>query len=123
MTHEEDRAYCLLGIFGVHLPLIYGEGKEKALKRLRKEIRESSEDVASARVNDTEICTTTKLLLSAGAKINTQSGEYDNELQAASAGGHEQMVKLLLRRAPTSMRTADPTVKLSMRLRTEATSR
>ena len=49
----EDRAYCLLGIFDIHLPLIYGEGKEKALKRLRKEIRESSEDGSSAPVNDT----------------------------------------------------------------------
>lgn len=51
---EEDGAYCLLGIFGVYLPLIYGEGKEKALKRLRKEIRESLEDVPGATVmNDT----------------------------------------------------------------------
>ena len=34
-TREEDGAYCLLGIFGVYLPLIYGEGKENALDRLR----------------------------------------------------------------------------------------
>ncbi|KAI1664089.1 Heterokaryon incompatibility protein [Pyrenophora tritici-repentis] len=34
-TEEEDEAYCLFGIFGVHLPLIYGEGKENALERLR----------------------------------------------------------------------------------------
>ena len=27
---EEDLAYCLLGIFDVHMSLIYGEGKEKA---------------------------------------------------------------------------------------------
>ncbi|PZD39425.1 vegetative incompatibility protein HET-E-1 [Pyrenophora tritici-repentis] len=46
-TRPEDRAYCLLGIFGIHLPLIYSEGKENALKRLRKEIRESFEQVAS----------------------------------------------------------------------------
>jgi hypothetical protein len=26
-TREEDRAYSLLGIFGVHMQLIYGEGK------------------------------------------------------------------------------------------------
>ncbi|KAF1938815.1 HET-domain-containing protein [Clathrospora elynae] len=48
-TEEEDGAYCLFGIFGVHLPLIYGEGKERALKRLKKEI-ETSED---ASVNET----------------------------------------------------------------------
>jgi hypothetical protein len=33
-TRDEDGAYCLLGIFGIFIPLIYGEGKEHALKRL-----------------------------------------------------------------------------------------
>ncbi len=40
-TREEDKAYCLLGIFDIHMPLIYGEGK-KALIRLNKEINNSS---------------------------------------------------------------------------------
>ena len=40
-TREEDKAYSLLGIFGIHLPLIYGEGKEHAFKRLKKEIEPS----------------------------------------------------------------------------------
>ncbi|KAI0486295.1 heterokaryon incompatibility protein-domain-containing protein [Xylaria cf. heliscus] len=35
---EEDIVYSLLGIFGVFLPLIYGEGKDHAHKRLRAEI-------------------------------------------------------------------------------------
>jgi hypothetical protein len=35
---EEDQAYSLLGIFDVSMALIYGEGKEKAFKRLQKEI-------------------------------------------------------------------------------------
>lgn len=39
----EDVAYCLLSIFGIHIPLIYGEGQEKAMSRLRKEVKESSE--------------------------------------------------------------------------------
>lgn len=38
---EEDVAYSLLGIFDIHMPLIYGEGREKALVRLHKEIKES----------------------------------------------------------------------------------
>jgi hypothetical protein len=37
---EEDTAYSLLGIFDIHMPLIYGEGRKKALIRLRKEIEE-----------------------------------------------------------------------------------
>ncbi|KAH7073614.1 hypothetical protein BKA63DRAFT_553981 [Paraphoma chrysanthemicola] len=39
-SREEDTAYCLFGIFDVQIPLIYAEGREKAMKRLRKEIRE-----------------------------------------------------------------------------------
>jgi hypothetical protein len=37
-TREEDIAYCLLGIFGVFMPLLYGEGKGNATQRLKKEI-------------------------------------------------------------------------------------
>jgi hypothetical protein len=38
---KEDEAYCLLGIFDIHMPLIYGEG-EKAFIRLMEEIEKSS---------------------------------------------------------------------------------
>ncbi|KAF2831485.1 kinesin light chain 1 [Ophiobolus disseminans] len=38
-TVKEDRVYCLLGIFGVFLPLIYGEGEEYATLRLQEEIQ------------------------------------------------------------------------------------
>ncbi len=40
-TLEEDKAYCLLGIFDVSMSLIYGEGKEKAFRRLQQEIHKS----------------------------------------------------------------------------------
>jgi hypothetical protein len=36
---EEDAAYCLLGIFDIHMPAIYGEGKKNALERLQRKIR------------------------------------------------------------------------------------
>lgn len=41
---EEDAAYSLLGIFDIHMPLIYGEGREKAFARLRKEIEGSHDE-------------------------------------------------------------------------------
>jgi hypothetical protein len=41
-TLEEDGIYSLLGIFDISMPLIYGEGRERAAKRLQKEIDESS---------------------------------------------------------------------------------
>jgi hypothetical protein len=43
-THKEDKAYSLLGIFGVFMSPIYGEGEEHALKRLLREIFRNSED-------------------------------------------------------------------------------
>ncbi|CZR50232.1 related to calcium-independent phospholipase A2 [Phialocephala subalpina] len=39
---KEDEAYCLLGIFGLHMPLIYGEGRENAFMRLEEEIGKRS---------------------------------------------------------------------------------
>jgi hypothetical protein len=37
-TREEDMAYSLLGIFDVHMALIYSEGRENARARLREAI-------------------------------------------------------------------------------------
>jgi hypothetical protein len=42
-TRKEDMAYCLLGIFGVNMPLLYGEGN-RAFIRLQEEIMKISED-------------------------------------------------------------------------------
>ncbi|KAK4460442.1 ankyrin repeat-containing domain protein [Cladorrhinum samala] len=42
-TRVEDIAYCLLGIFGVNMPLLYGEG-ERAFIRLQEEIIRTSDD-------------------------------------------------------------------------------
>ncbi|KAK4108513.1 HET-domain-containing protein [Canariomyces notabilis] len=42
-TRVEDRAYCLLGLFGVNMPMLYGEG-EKAFIRLQEEIMKDTSD-------------------------------------------------------------------------------
>jgi hypothetical protein len=42
-TRKEDIAYCLMGIFGVHMPLLDGEGM-KAFQRLQEEILKCSDD-------------------------------------------------------------------------------
>jgi hypothetical protein len=42
-TRPEDVAYCLLGIFQINMPLIYGEG-ETAFRRLQEEIIKESDD-------------------------------------------------------------------------------
>jgi hypothetical protein len=42
-TRVEDQAYCLLGLFGVHMPPLYGEGRN-AFIRLQLEIISKSDD-------------------------------------------------------------------------------
>lgn len=42
-SRVEDGAYCLMGLFGVNMPLIYGEGR-KAFQRLQQEILRQEED-------------------------------------------------------------------------------
>ncbi len=41
-TREEDEAYSLMGIFNIHMPLIYGEGRKSAFVRLYDEIDKRS---------------------------------------------------------------------------------
>lgn len=43
-TREEDMAYCLMGIFDVNMPMIYGEGGRKAFLRLQEEILKQTQD-------------------------------------------------------------------------------
>ncbi|KAK8030162.1 HET-domain-containing protein [Apiospora rasikravindrae] len=44
-TRTEDRAYSLLGIFGVNMPMLYGEG-DRAFVRLQHEIIKSTNDLS-----------------------------------------------------------------------------
>jgi hypothetical protein len=52
-TRKEDWAYSLLGIFDLSMSVIYGEGREKAVLRLRKEIKEK-EPVDTVKNQDDE---------------------------------------------------------------------
>ncbi|KAI8216172.1 Vegetative incompatibility protein HET-E-1 [Colletotrichum sp. SAR 10_86] len=44
-TREEDKAYCLMGIFDINMPMLYGEGP-KAFRRLQEEIIRTGYDVS-----------------------------------------------------------------------------
>jgi hypothetical protein len=50
---QEDKAYSLLGIFDVNMPLIYSEGKDKAMNRLREEIDKASKGTSFSSVIST----------------------------------------------------------------------
>jgi hypothetical protein len=51
-TVEEDKAYSLLGIFDVQMPLRYGEGIANAFKRLEKEIDKFNKCLQDLRLSD-----------------------------------------------------------------------
>ncbi|KAH7380407.1 kinesin light chain 1 [Phaeosphaeria sp. MPI-PUGE-AT-0046c] len=51
-TLKEDKVYCLLGIFGVFLPLIYGEGEEYATLRLREEIQKRQQGAETSNMHE-----------------------------------------------------------------------
>lgn len=43
-TRPEDIAYCLLGLVGVNMPLLYGEGAGRAFYRLQQSFLQTSDD-------------------------------------------------------------------------------
>jgi hypothetical protein len=44
VTREEDEAYSLWGLFQVNMPMLYGEGRERAFVRLQEAIYKSTTD-------------------------------------------------------------------------------
>lgn len=68
-TRPEDRAYSLLGIFGIHMSPIYGEGEDEAFERLRR--------IISARASSTTILLT-KLPIANGASFDSHAEEHNS---------------------------------------------
>lgn len=69
-TRREDNAYCLLGIFNVFMPLIYGEG-DNAIVRLKEEIEKKHAEIAKLE----EILTT--LPIAAEAAFNSLNNQHE----------------------------------------------
>ncbi|KAI0965544.1 heterokaryon incompatibility protein-domain-containing protein [Xylaria arbuscula] len=65
-TRPEDMAYCLLGIFDVNMPLIYGEG-QKAFTRLQEEITKESSDLSLFAWRQLDNCQTYRGILARSA--------------------------------------------------------
>ena len=53
-TREEDMAYSLLGLFEVNMPLLYGEGADRAFRRLQLAIMQGSDDETILAWDDSE---------------------------------------------------------------------
>jgi hypothetical protein len=69
-TRVEDQAYCLLGIFDVNMPLLYGEGN-KAFTRLQEEIMKTSDDQSLFAWGLPDDCKTMQQYTSTGSNWHT----------------------------------------------------
>lgn len=76
---QEDMAYSLLGIVGEYMPLIYGEGKENAFKRLRKGIHSKAEETLPS-INQDVSDLATDPIRSVGLKIRLETLPTDPEI-------------------------------------------
>jgi hypothetical protein len=56
-TEEEDQAYCLLGIFSVHMSLIHAEGRDNAMKRLLRKV-EKCDQIRPHLQGEIDVCYT-----------------------------------------------------------------
>ena len=80
-TKVEDQAYCLFGLFGVNMSLLYGEG-EAAFQRLQMKIIKSSDDESIFAWAKGDLCSPCRLLASVGIGgeipflFHTVSGSY-----------------------------------------------
>ncbi|TGO09844.1 hypothetical protein BTUL_0153g00300 [Botrytis tulipae] len=85
-TRIEDKAYSLLGIFEIYMTLIYGEGRENALRRLRQKIDKALKNS----VNSNRAPYQTRLL-----KIDSTFAQEDNgywQLVDATGDGKPDLV-------------------------------
>ncbi|RYP77756.1 hypothetical protein DL769_003322 [Monosporascus sp. CRB-8-3] len=89
-TREEDWAYCLLGIFGVFMPLNYGEGRDNAIQRLRKEIENTPKRQTSF---STQIL---EKFQDKGATLLTSFGDLWDILISATTGHRKWEVVCIL---------------------------
>lgn len=90
-TRPEDVAYSLLGLFNVNMPLLYGEGEDKAFLRLQAEFLKFSDDetifawqLGDAPPTSAPYCG----MLAATPKHFRQSGDFVKPRFKAHIGNH-----------------------------------
>ena len=81
-TRVEDRAYSLLGIFSIHMPMLYGEGKA-AFRRLQEELIKRSDDLTILFWEDKDH---PRNLLAPSPSAFEFSSSVENLLMSAGAG-------------------------------------
>jgi hypothetical protein len=73
-TREEDKCYSLLGLFNVHMSLLYGEGRVKAFRRFHEELKKDRED-------PTELNAILAQVQARHAQVHGQQIENDKDIE------------------------------------------
>ncbi|KAG0696961.1 heterokaryon incompatibility protein-domain-containing protein [Suillus ampliporus] len=99
-TWPEDIAYSLFGIFGVHLPVIYGEKKQNAIGRLLQEIIAQSGDITAldwvGKSSDFNSCLPAKITSYKPPSCTLPSLSEDQMQMSVSSLRNTAVVKLAL---------------------------
>lgn len=95
-TRDEDMAYCLLGIFDVHMPLAYGEGKEQALKRLHESIGYSKQAGSEPGSGDTTVSKRPNMPVEPKVLIAAVDNNGCTPFYLACLNGHVKVAEVLL---------------------------
>jgi len=76
---KEDIAYCLLGIFGIMMPMIYGEG-DQAFNRLQQEIMKDTRDdsILAWALNPAESLPSNSTDVVSGGVLATAPSDFEN---------------------------------------------
>ncbi|KAI1739773.1 ankyrin repeat-containing domain protein [Xylaria scruposa] len=93
---KEDLAYCMLGIFGITMPMIYGEG-DKAFIRLQQEIIWHINDDSILAWNFSKVSSTIKVptkVLSGGSLASSPLSFADSGHIVSSNGSFESLQTL-----------------------------
>jgi hypothetical protein len=89
-SRPEDLAYCLLGIFSIYMPMLYGEGS-RAFQRLQEEIIKTSNDFSIFFWRDTR------------AQISDKHGLLAHDPWPFSASSQKQMLHMPQNNEPFAM--------------------
>jgi hypothetical protein len=92
----EDQAYCLMGLFDVNMPLIYGEG-HRAFQRLQKEIMSLADQISGLRLLTVE---TTPLAIETFGTLEQPKYAIFSHTWSKEEVSYQD---ILLGRAPTRM--------------------
>ncbi|KNB04411.1 hypothetical protein FOXG_19287 [Fusarium oxysporum f. sp. lycopersici 4287] len=85
-TRPEDLAYCLLGLFDINMPMLYGEGS-KAFQRLQEEIMKKCDDCTLLSWGYQELCSNWRWEQASLLAPHPSSFKYCRDIEPCSLEG------------------------------------